>query len=76
MADPYWGGTTNLLTTFLKEGGATFAYQANMEGEMIKLLGDWASDTYKRYIDVSMEKRYDSMKAFVEALNRLTDQEI
>ena len=48
-----------------------FAYQANMEGEMIKLLGDWASDTYKRYVDVSMDKRYESMKTFVEALNKM-----
>ena len=55
----------------LHRGGATFAYQSNMEGDMIKLLGDWASDCYKRYVDVSMDKRYDSMKAFVEALNRL-----
>ena len=55
------------------EGGATFAYQADIEGEMIKLLGDWASDTYKRYIDVSMDKRYDSMNTFVQALNRLVE---
>ena len=55
----------------LRRGGATFAYQSNMEGDMIKLLGDWTSDCYKRYVDVSMDKRYDSMKAFVEALNRL-----
>ena len=39
---------------------------------MIKLLGDWASDMYKRYVDISMDKRYDSMKEFVEALNNLT----
>ena len=38
---------------------------------MIKLLGDWASDAYKRYIDISMDKRYDTMKAFVDALNKL-----
>ena len=53
--------------------GATFAYQSNMEGEMIKLLGDWASDCYKRYVDVSINKRYDSMKTFVEALNKLVE---
>ena len=53
--------------------GTTFAYQSNMEAEMIKLLGDWASDTYKRYVDVSMDKRYDSMKLFVDALNRLCE---
>ena len=56
----------------IRRGGATFAYQSNMEGEMIQLLGDWASNTYKRYVDISMDKRYDSMKAFVEALNNLT----
>ena len=38
----------------LRRGGATFAYQSNMEGEMIKLLRGWASDCYKRYIDISM----------------------
>lgn len=55
----------HLQFIFIKEGGATFAYQTNMEGEMIKLLRDWSSDCYKRYVDISMDKRYDSMKAFV-----------
>ena len=55
----------------LRRGGATFAYQSDIEAEMIKLLGDWASDCYKRYIDVSMDKRYESMKLFVEALNKV-----
>ena len=55
----------------LCRGGATFAYQCNMESKMIKLLRDWASDCYKRYVDVSMDKRYDSMKSFVDALNKL-----
>ena len=57
----------------LRRGGATFAYQSNIEAEMIKLMGDWASDAYKRFIDVSMEKRYESMKQFVDALNRITE---
>ena len=56
----------------LRRGGATFAYESNIEGDMIKLLGDWSSEAYKRYIDVSMDKRYSSMKEFVEALNRMT----
>ena len=32
----------------LRRGGATFAYQCNIEGEMIKRLGNWASDAYKK----------------------------
>ena len=57
----------------LSRGGATFAYQSDIEAEMIKLMGNWASDAYKRYIDVSMDRRYESMKLFVEALNRITE---
>ena len=53
----------------LRWGAATFAYQSDLEADMIKLLGGWASDCFKRYIDISMDKRYDSMKTFVEALN-------
>ena len=54
----------------LRRGGTTFAYQCNIEAEMIKKLGNWASDAYKRYIDISMDDRYKSMKAFVEGLNK------
>ena len=39
---------------------------------MIKLVGDWASDAYRRYCNVSIDKRYDTMQAFVEALNKVT----
>ena len=56
----------------LCRGGATFAYRSNLESEMIKVLGGWSSDAYKRYIDVSMDQRYTSMKKFVEALDKLT----
>ena len=58
----------------LRWGGATFAYQVDLEGEMIKMMGGWASDCYKRYIDISMDKRYESMKAFVEALNKFATE--
>ena len=56
----------------LRRGGTTFAYQCNIEAEMIKRLGNWASDAYRRYINVSMDERYESMKAFVEGLNHIT----
>ena len=56
----------------LCRGGATFAYRANLELEMIRTLGDWSSDAFKRYIDLSMDQRYGSMQKFVQALNNLT----
>ena len=56
----------------LRRGGATFAHQCNIQGEMIKLLGDWASEAWRRYCDISMDQRFDTMQAFVEGLDKLT----
>ena len=56
----------------LRRGGATFAQQCNINGNMIQLLGDWASDAWKRYCDVSMDQRFDSMQSFVDGLNKIT----
>ena len=52
----------------LCRGDAYFAHESNMSEQMIRLLGDWTSDAYKRYIDLSMEHRFQSMQAFVQAL--------
>ena len=40
-----------------RRGGATWALQVGVPGEAIQLLGDWKSSSYKRYIDISFEKR-------------------
>ena len=37
--------------------GATTAFMANIPAEYIKLQGDWSSDCYRRYIDVSSHKK-------------------
>ena len=55
----------------LCRGGVTFAHRCNIESQMIQLLGDWASDAYKRYIDITIDDRYKTMEAFVEGLNKL-----
>ena len=56
----------------LRRGGATFASQCNIRGEMIRVLGDWASDAWKRYCDISMDDRFESMQSFVDGLDKLT----
>ena len=40
-----------------RRGGATWAFQAGVPGELIQLCGDWASDAYKQYLEFSMEDR-------------------
>lgn len=40
-----------------RRGGASYMLQMGIPGEMIKLMGDWRSDCYQRYLDVSLETR-------------------
>lgn len=40
-----------------RRGGATWAFSCGLPGETIQLMGDWASDCYKRYLDVPMSAK-------------------
>ena len=41
----------------IRRGGATLAFQAQVPGELIKVQGDWSSDSYLRYLHVPLEQR-------------------
>ncbi|RLC08584.1 MAG: hypothetical protein DRI57_23705 [Deltaproteobacteria bacterium] len=40
-----------------RRGGASFAFQAGVSGELIQLHGDWKSDAYLKYLSVPMQHR-------------------
>ncbi len=40
-----------------RRGGASWAFQAGVPGELVKLLGDWRSDAYLRYLDAPVAQR-------------------
>ena len=42
-----------------RRGGATWAFQSGMPGELIQICGDWASDAYKRYLEFSTQNKLD-----------------
>ena len=45
----------------------TWAHEAKLTGESLKILGDWASDAYLRYIDIDFQSRVESGKRMAEA---------
>ena len=47
-----------------RRGGASFLHTANISGQVIKILGNWASDAYLRYIDVTLGKRVEDACKF------------
>ena len=43
-------------------------FQAGVPGELIQILGDWASDAYKIYLEFSMDNKLDLAKVFTKNL--------
>ena len=42
-----------------RRGGATWAFQCGMPGELIQICGDWVSDSYLRYLEFSTRNKLD-----------------
>ena len=40
-----------------RRGGASWAFQCGVPGELIQICGDWASDSYKRYLEFSIDNK-------------------
>ena len=51
-----------------RRGGASWAFQAGLPGELIQVYGDWASDAYKTYLEFSMDNRIDLAALFCKGL--------
>ena len=51
-----------------RRGGACFALKVGISGEIIKLLGDWRSDTYQRYLDTSVQTRLQAVTTLAKSL--------
>ena len=47
-------------THSFRRGGATFAYESGVPADTVKLMGDWQSDCYRAYLQVSMACKTDA----------------
>ena len=48
----------------LRRGGTSVAFEANLPSLAIKTLGDWASDSYLTYIDITLDTRMKAWNLF------------
>ena len=51
-----------------RRGGATWAFDSGVPGELIQVCGDWASDAYKRYLDFGLQRKLDLAAVFCKDL--------
>ena len=47
-----------------RRGGASWAFQAGVPGELIQICGDWVSDAYKLDLEFNMENKLDLAALF------------
>ena len=55
-----------------RRGGATWAFQLGVPGELIQLHGDWKSDAYKQYIKTSFGTKLSVTSTFASSIYALT----
>lgn len=61
-------------THSMRVGGATFAFDSDIPGQTIQILGGWASQAYLRYLQLSLDKRVDSMLILANAVEARLQQ--
>lgn len=52
----------------LRRGGATWALHCGASPEIIQMLGDWHSDAYKAYLEVSLHDKISTLETLIKHL--------
>ncbi len=55
-----------------RRGGASWAFSSGVQGELVKLLGDWRSDAYLKYLDSSLEDKLSVSQAMAQSIQMST----
>ena len=58
-----------LMPHCLRCSGLNLAHEANVTGESLRILGDWAGDTYMRYLDVDFRSRVKTGRKIVQYIH-------
>ena len=70
LADGGVEGSSTFTGHSFRRGGATWAFQAGVPGELIQICGDWVSDAYKTYLEFSMGNKLEFASRFALHLPR------
>lgn len=55
----------------LRRAGATWAFKAQVPSELIKVQGDWPSNAYLRYLEISLQQRMEVAQGMVSEIRKL-----
>ena len=55
-----------------RRGGATFAFECNVPAEHIKFQGDWSSDAYLVYLELSPAQKQRAVNSMATKIHQLS----
>lgn len=61
---------TKFASHSFRRGGASFAFQAGVPTELIKLMGDWRSDVFFEYLQIPMVKKAQAAQQFSAGISK------
>ena len=59
----------NYSSHSLRRGGATWAFECGASADLVQMQGDWVSDSYKRYLHVSLPKRSQTSRLMASQID-------
>lgn len=59
-----------------RRGGASWAFDSGVPGELIQIMGDWKSDAYKVYLEFSLNSKVTIAQRLVSRLPALVPQRV
>ena len=59
---------SGFTTHSMRRGGATWAFKCGVPEHLIQVQGDWASDAYKKYLDISLDQKMSVFKLMSSSL--------
>ena len=62
---------TKYGTHSLRRGGASWALKCGINSEVIRILGDWQSDAYRDYLEVSLQDKLAHMWLFARSIRQV-----
>jgi integrase len=62
------GDVSSFTGHSFRRGGASWAFQSGVPGELIQVMGDWTSDAYKNYLEFSLDNKMQLAALFSSRL--------
>jgi integrase len=63
-------------THSFRRGAASFAYEAGVDAETVRIMGDWRSDCFREYLQISLHKKEFAARKMAQQIRRIESNKV